>query len=150
MQAHGLQQVWPLQSPELLDGVAQLCLHKVRSLQAVLANCSSHYVQIRWLQQHLGPARTLHRSLDRKLISERKNMNSHARELLRWVHQLRLSVQHLHPHGDVASTEAALQSVGLSAGKGVAATIIQGVVSCFRVDQSAACFLYDSIDTSGC
>jgi hypothetical protein len=117
MQAHGVQYVWQLQSPELLDGVAQLCLHKVRSLQAVLANCSAHYVQIRWLQEHLGPARTLHRSLDRKLISERKNMNSHAKELLRWVHQLRLLVPHLLPHNGADSMEAALQSVGLSAGE---------------------------------
>lgn len=115
MLAHEVAGEWGLQSPELLDGVARLCLHKVRALQEVLASCSSQYVHTRWLQEHLGSARTLHRSIDKDLSRQKSKMSGHVTQVLRWVTQLRQSLQRL-PAADASSVQQTLQSVGLSTG----------------------------------
>lgn len=117
---HGIEQRWALDSPQLLDGVAQLCLHRVRSLQAQLDTCSSRYVFTKVLQEHIGPARKQHRSLDKQLQRQCARMRQLICQLLSWVPQLQTSVQHLQPPqgADAARVrQEALESVGLQPGE---------------------------------
>jgi hypothetical protein len=117
---HDIEQRWALDSPQLLDGVAQLCLYRVRSLQAQLATCSSRYMFTKILQEHIGPARKLHRSLDKQLQRQCARMRQLISQLLSWVPQLQTSVQHLQPGqgADAARMRSeALESVGLQHGE---------------------------------
>lgn len=118
--SNGIEQRWALQSPQLLDGVAQLCLHRVRSLQAELSTCSSTLIYTEHLQEHIGAARKAHRALGKQLQRQRAHMRERISQLLGWAQQLRQYVQHLQPaHGEnpVSSRQAALESVGLQTGK---------------------------------
>ena len=115
-EAQGVQSRWELQSPQLLDGAARLCLHKVRTLQSALAAHSSRYMFTLWLQEHVGPARKVHRSLDKQLSRQRSRMSELIKELLQWVQQLRTSAQHLQAaDGDdpVIMRQQVLATVGL-------------------------------------
>lgn len=117
---HAIQQPWPLDSTELLDGVAHLCLHTVRTLQLTLSESSSRYCFTRWLQQHMGPARKKHRALDKQLQRQRTSMTGLVRELLLWVQELQRSARHLLPGTGQTAEDAsmdALSSVGLHAGE---------------------------------
>jgi hypothetical protein len=126
---HQVQQRWALGSCQLLDGVAQLCLHRVSSLQAALATCSSLYAYTLYLQEHMGPARKVHRSLDQQLSRQRTKMRGLIKQLLGWVCELQRTVQHLLPVGGVSSDslrQQALASVGLQPGEAVSETADHG------------------------
>jgi hypothetical protein len=121
LEQNDIQQRWSLQSAELLDGVAQLSLYKVRSIQAALGECSSRSCFTRWLQERMGPARQVHKSIAKQLQRQRTKMSGLVRDLLLWVCQLQRLSQHLLPAGDLTADsthQEALASVGLSAGEG--------------------------------
>jgi hypothetical protein len=98
---------WSVGAASLKQGVAELCLYKVVSLQAALADLSATYVFTKWLQEHIGPLRKQHRRLDGHLDSLRIKMGVQVQQLLDWVPQLRCYQQHLRVDSNLQAALAA-------------------------------------------
>lgn len=97
-------------SAKLREGVAELCLYKVVSLQAALADLSATLVFTKWLQEHIGPLRKQHRKLDGHLDSLRTKVGMLVQQLLDWEPQLRSYRQQLRADSNL---QAALAATGV-------------------------------------
>lgn len=78
-----------------MQGLAELCLFKVQTLQCELGDLSRTYMFSRMLQQHIGSHRQQHRKLDKHLNKMGSKMDATINQLFSWVAQLRQYLQHL-------------------------------------------------------
>lgn len=78
-----------------MQGLAELCVYKVQTLQCTLGDLSRQYVYCILLQQHIGSQRQQHRKLDRHLQKLGSKMDTFISQLLAWVAQLRHHRHHL-------------------------------------------------------
>lgn len=92
-QQHGHQWTAHLLCRSFMQGLAELCLYKVQTIQCLLGDLSRTYMFCLMLQKHIGSQRQQHRKLDRHLLKMGTKMDASIQQLLAWLAQLR---QHRH------------------------------------------------------
>lgn len=107
---------------EFMEGLAELCLYKVQSLQCVLGDLSRTHLFSLMLQQHIGPLRRQHRKLDKHIETMRSKMDAAIKQLLSWVAHLRLYQQHLRLDDD--AVKQAYEAACVSSDQGGCLTVM--------------------------
>jgi hypothetical protein len=94
---------WSSAATKLKEGVAELCLYHVASLQASLALTSAKYAFAKWLLEHIGSQRKQHSKVDKYKEGLYNSMRTAVQRLLEWVPQLNFYRSSLRNDPDVQS-----------------------------------------------